>query len=589
MAGHLKGEALARTTDFGQLTLSFVDPIQWRYEVIRPVVLLRDTTPQQRAHQTHTHPYTVRRLVRRFQERGMLGLLPRGVEGGGTRGTPRVSDAIRQEIHRLKALYDGFHYRELARILFIKFRQPIDHKTVKVIWQASPVSRQERPERWSYHAYPDRAQARLAVVKLHYQGWDKVSISRVLQVSRPTVDAILTRFDREHFAGLADKRRGPKAPRKRWLPVMVQIYHLQKAHPDAGECRIWSLLAQPDLSARTVGRIMALNRLIYEDIPHVRRTGPKPPPQPHPFKARRPHEYWFIDGRPMDFTLEGMTWWSLVLLEGYSRTMLAGVVAPAEATWAALMVLYTACLQYGVPEHLVSDGGGAYTSNAFEAVCQRLAIDHRTITSGAGESWKNLMETHFNIQRRLYDYQFSLAKTPMEFEQRHQAFIQLYNTTAHQGLLREGFDPPIPRHVLGEAKGRLYSTEDLHRKFVHHLFRRTTNRYGCVALHHYHFHVEEGLPQQPVLVWLSGDMLRVACESVVVAEYRCHYDWRVRKIQAIGSPVFYQTRFASAQGTLLPWSEQCWLVVYRPRQTRRREPRSRFARQLPLFEEGSAS
>jgi hypothetical protein len=37
---------------------------------------------------------------------------------------------------------------------------------------------------------------------------------------------------------------------------------------------------------------MALNRLIYEDIPHVRRKGPKLPPQPHPFKARRPHEYW---------------------------------------------------------------------------------------------------------------------------------------------------------------------------------------------------------------------------------------------------------------------------------------------------------
>jgi hypothetical protein len=428
------------------------------------------------------------------------------------------------------------------------------------------------------------------VVKLHDQGWDKVSISRVLQVSRPTVDAILTRFNHEHFAGLADKRRGPKAPRKRWLPVMVQVYHLQKAHPDAGEFRIWSLLAQPDLSARTVGRIMALNRLVYEDIPQVRRKGrPKPPPQPHPLKARRPHEYWCIGGRPMACTLEGVTWWSLVLLEGYSRTMLAGMVAPAEATWAAFMVLYTACLQCGAPEHLVSDGGGAYTSNAFEAVCQRLAIDHRTITSGAGESWKHLMETHVHIQRRLYDDQFALAKTPMACEQRHHAFIQLDHTTAHQGLLREGFDPPIPRHVLGEAKGRLYSAEDLHRKFVHHLFRRTTNRHGCVALHHYHFHVEEGLPQQPVLVWLSGDRLRVARESVVVAEYRCHYDWRGRRIQDIGSPVFYQTRFVSAQRDLLPRSEQHWLVVYRPRQTRRREPHARFAQQLPLFEESSAS
>jgi hypothetical protein len=265
------------------------------------------------------------------------------------------------------------------------------------------------------------------------------------------------------------------------------------------------------------------------------------------------------------------------------------VVAPAEATWAAFMVLYTACLPSGVPEHLVSDGGGAYTSNAFEAVCQRLAIDHRTITRGAGERWKNLMETHVHIQRRLSDDQFSLAKTPMACEQRHHACIQRYHTTAHQGLLREGFDPPIPRHVLGEAKGRLYSAEDLHRKFVHHLFRRTTNRHGCVALHHDHFHVEEGLPQQPVLVWLSGDRLRVACESVVMAEYRCHDDWRVRKIQDIRSPVFYQTRFVSAQRALRPGSAQPWLVVYRSRQIRRRDPHARFTQQLPLFEEGSAS
>jgi hypothetical protein len=148
---HLKREALAQPTDVAQLTLGFVDPIQWREEVIRPVVLLGDTTPQQHTYETRTPPYTVRRLVRQFQ----------------ARGTPRVSDAIRQEIHRLKACSNGFHYRELARILFITCRQPIDHNTVKAIWQASPVSRQERPERWDYHPHPDRAQARLAVVKRH--------------------------------------------------------------------------------------------------------------------------------------------------------------------------------------------------------------------------------------------------------------------------------------------------------------------------------------------------------------------------------------------------------------------------------------
>jgi hypothetical protein len=50
---------------------------------------------------------------------------------------------------------------------------------------------------------------------------------------------------------------------------MAQVYHLQRAHPNAGEFRIWSLLTPPDLSVRTVGCIMALDKLVYDHIPHV--------------------------------------------------------------------------------------------------------------------------------------------------------------------------------------------------------------------------------------------------------------------------------------------------------------------------------
>ncbi len=50
---------------------------------------------------------------------------------------------------------------------------------------------------------------------------------------------------------------------------------------------------------------MALNRLVYDDIPHVPKRGVPKPPGPHPYKARYRHQYWFIDGRMMDFALEG--------------------------------------------------------------------------------------------------------------------------------------------------------------------------------------------------------------------------------------------------------------------------------------------
>jgi transposase InsO family protein len=166
---------------------------------------------------------------------------------------------------------------------------------------------------------------------------------------------------------------------------------------------------------------------------------------------------------------------------------------------------YTACLRYGVPDTLISDSGGAYTSNAFEEVCVRLQLSRETIESTKGESYQNLVETHFNIQRRLYDYQFSLARTPAELEQRHQAFIQTYNTTAHQGLLKDRRLPPIPVEVLGTARGRVYTPEELARAFSQAVVPRTTNRYGCVTLHSYHFYVEEGLPQTRVLLWVAGE------------------------------------------------------------------------------------
>jgi Integrase core domain len=330
--------------------------------------------------------------------------------------------------------------------------------------------------------------------------------------------------------------------------------------------------------------MMALNKKVYDDIPHVHTKGPKLPSQPHPYKARHPHEYWFIDGRQMDFALDGVKWWSILVLAGYSRTILAGAMAPTEATWAALMVLSTACVRYGAPTALVSDSGGAYTSEAFEAVCGRLEIDHKTIVSTQGESYLNWIETHFNIQRRLFDYQFSLTQTPAELEQVHQRFIQTYNTIAHEGLVKEGFASPIPIQVLADAKGQLYSPDELARKFSRAVFPRTTNRYGCVTLHSSHFYIEQGVPKPQILLWVYGEQLRAVLDHIVLAEYHCRYDWRTHKVTEIRDGSSYATRFASPQGSLIPLTPQESLVLYRPQPSRRPAWRPLPVQQRMLFE-----
>ena len=98
-----------QTDDFAQLQLQFMDRTQWRYDVIRPMVLFADRTPQQRAHETQTHPATVRKLTRWFRQRGMPELLPDTVEVVVRGRAARIPDPVRHEMDRLKALYGGFH------------------------------------------------------------------------------------------------------------------------------------------------------------------------------------------------------------------------------------------------------------------------------------------------------------------------------------------------------------------------------------------------------------------------------------------------------------------------------------------------
>ena len=150
--------------------------------------------------------------------------------------------------------------------------------------------------------------------------------------------------------------------------------------------------------------------------------------------------------------------------------------------------------------------------------------------------------------------------------------------------MKEGFASPIPIHVLAEAKGRLDSPDELARKFSRAVFPRTTNRYGCVTLHSYHFYIEEGIPQTQVLLWVYGEGLRAVLDHVVLAEYHCRYDWRIHKVTEIRDGIFYPTRFASPQGSLIPLNPQESLVLYRPQPLRRPARLPWPTPQLMLFE-----
>src|SRR6266446_303597 len=177
----------------------------------------------------------------------------------------------------------------------------------------------------------------------------------------------------------------------------------------------------------------------------------------------------------------------------------------------------------------------------------------------------HLMETHCHMQRRWYASQLSLTRTPLECEEAQQRLSELYNTTAHQGLLQAPLASPIPLHVLGEATGRLYTPRALERTFSCARFPRTTNRSGCVTLHRYHFSVDQGWPQKPGVLWVYGNALRAVFDNVLVAAYHCHYALREDKVTDIRDGSLYPSPFASCQkqGSLIPLKPQESLVLYR--------------------------
>jgi len=273
--------------------LPLLDPTQQRYELIRPLLLDPARTATARAQETGTHAETVGRLKRCFAQQGMLGLVPESLEVHPAQRQLRVPESVVHALQRLQGLYTGFGARELARIIFHTTMQRITGQTARRLWERLPPAPPPACPRFDYHSYPERTQARQEVLTLYAQGWSKRSISQFVHVSRPTITLWITRFEHDNTASLADKSYAPHTPAcKVWLPVMLEIYHLQKRHPDAGGFRIWSLRGKTDLSVRTVERIMALNRQIYTDMPGTEALHTPPaPPQSYPFKETVAHEY----------------------------------------------------------------------------------------------------------------------------------------------------------------------------------------------------------------------------------------------------------------------------------------------------------
>lgn len=239
------------TDDWQQLQLLASFPEQRGYELLRPVVLFGQS-PAARARQTGTAERTLYRQAARFEREGMASLFPPAKLEKHRTLPPR----IRQAIIDLKAEHPAFSPHEIARICQVRFdRRPSPHTVKRILAEAppAPVAARRFPP---YHQISDPAERRLAVIRLHSEGWAVKSIAAYLHLGRRAVYQVLHRWIAEGVAGLEDKSHARRGVRKVDLKAIVTVKELQE-NPRLGAFRIHAALRQLGILLSPPGALWA--------------------------------------------------------------------------------------------------------------------------------------------------------------------------------------------------------------------------------------------------------------------------------------------------------------------------------------------
>lgn len=581
--------------DFHQIKRQFVDPIQHDYEAIRPIVLFAETAAE-RSRQTGIDRTTIGDKARHFVIDGMRGLLDQRADQSGRKGHV-YPDAVAAYMLYLKQLYPPIHWREIERIVQRKFGYKTNHHTIKHFFERHPIPVQLEFDLPLFSDFADAYEARWTVVRMAYEGWNKASIAGCLKLSRTHVSEILKAFERDGFEGLEDQRTRPAhhPDNQLTLPFLKEVLDLQNEYPRAGRFRLYGLLEkqrdEAPPSESTVGRAMAINRHLHGAPGPWRSARDEQEegdgePRHLPYRPLYRHHFWYVDIRYL-VKLDGHWVYSICIIEGYSRAILAGMATEHQDLPAVLQILFAALSAYGCPDGIVTDSGSVFRAGDYRAVLKALEITPKPIEKR--KPWQNLIEPQFKIQLRLADYKFEQAQTIEEIEHLHTAFIETFNTTRHWAHQKRADGRRTPADVLGWLRGRSVDPEYLRQLFGRVQFERTVNRFGFVSVQRFYIYAEDGLSRERVSVLIYEGQLRVEYHQTLLAHYRCAYDERQRRLIEVSDPTVYVTDFASKQLELIELDNEQWLKVHlRPPQLRTRRFRV-FPEQLSLLDLGASA
>ncbi len=547
-----------------QLTLSFDEvpltcPVQKRYHAIAPCLAGR-LAPADQAAALNLSFHTITRWLHQFRDKGMPGLFP----AGHYPREPYTPERVVATLLHFKCCAPSASDRELARAVGAATNHRLHNETVKALLARYPFWRSTE-FRLKYPAPADLLALRLEMVKLHEQGWTDQTIAILLGCNRKTVIKWVRRWKEEQVlqAGaeqmwlLDHSHAAPNRQRKVYFGTIHAVLELQKKYAGAGWFRIQGYLAQDyriELGETTIKKIMALNRRLHLAPPRPVKLEPARDPRQGPPKSQHPFEHTFIDLRYLDAKPAGKQLYSCLLLEGYSRTILAGSLTLQQHVGIVLRIYYLALLQCGGWEEVISDHGGQFRSHAFARVNRRLRIEHQMYEKG--QPWRNLIEAQFGIQARVGEYQWEHCQSVDEAVEVHRALIRDHNRLPHFAHRKRDDQKQTPLEVLGAARGREIDAATLHRAFSRMSWQRTTDGRGFVRINRWRIYVEEGLAKTPVQVTYWDGRLRAEYRAHTLAEYHCRWDNSAHRPRTISHPQHYENPFQTRQQTLF---DPCWI------------------------------
>jgi transposase InsO family protein/transposase len=456
-----------------QLALCFdevpvTDKTQARYHAIAPCLAGKLSAADQ-ARLLNLSYQKVTRWLRDFRQRGMPALFP----ASEFAREPYTPERVIVTLLYFKCCAPRASDRELARAIGAATEHPLHHQTVKSLlerfffWQ-----HKEFHGRINYPVPSDIHARRLEMVRLHVQGFSDCTIATLLACHRKTIARWLKRW-RGEVARQEQKARAEMqswlfdiscAPRHHARKVNFGFIHatlqLQKKYGYAGWFRIQGLLRSEysiELSESTVKRVMRLNRRLHL-APHrpvkvmTRDAREGPPVSRHPF------EHTFIDIRYLDAKPEGRQLYSTLLLEGFSRTILAGSLTRRQDLGVILRLYYLALAQWGCWAEVISDHGGQFRSHAFARVNRRLLINHEMYEKG--HPWQNLIESQFGIQARMGEYHWERCKSVDEAVEFHHELIHDHNRLQHFAHRKRNDQKRAPLEDLRRRRSATHSRTD---------------------------------------------------------------------------------------------------------------------------------